>query len=207
LEGSLRRLGVERLALYQVHWPTPLAPDERWMGALAELASEGLVQAIGVSNYDAARTGRAATSLARRGLPLASNQVEYSLLQRRIERNGVLETCRRLGVTVIAYSPLGMGLLSGKYNASSPPPGMRRRRYGRLGPARVDALVGLLRELGQPHGGRTPSQVALNWLICRGVVPIPGVKSAEQVRENAGALGWRLTDDDIEALDRASSKF
>ena len=110
-----------------------------------------------------------------------------------------------LGVTVIAYSPLAMGLLSGKYGAGSPPPRLRRRRFNRIGPARLDALVGLLREIGQAHDGKTPSQVALNWLICQGVVPIPGVKSAQQARENAGALGWRLTEEELTALDGAPS--
>lgn len=204
LQGSLRRLNLERVELYQIHCPLPPRSIETWVDALADVVHEGLVGAIGVSNYDARQVERAARTLAARGVPLATNQVEYSLLQRRIERNGVLDTCRRLGVTVIAYSPLSMGLLGGRYSAAHPPGGWRGKRYQRLGPTRVDALVNLLREIGAAHDGATPAQVALNWLICQGVVPIPGARSAEQARQNAGALGWRLTPDELARLDRAS---
>ena len=207
LRGSLQRLGVKRIDLYQIHWPFPPVPIETWMAALAEAVEDGLVGAVGVSNYSAQQTRRAAAALARRGVPLTSNQVEYSLLRRQVERNGVLETCRQLGVTVIAYSPLAMGLLGGRYSADRRPPGWRGLRYRRLGPAPVDALVGLLREIGGAYGGKTPSQVALNWLICQGVVPIPGAKNAQQARENAGALGWRLAGDELAALERASAAF
>ena len=204
LEASLRRLGLSKIDLYQIHWPLRPVPVETWMAALADAAEAGLVGAVGVSNYSARQTERAAAALEKRGLPLASNQVEYSLLQRRIERNGLLDTCRRLGVTVIAYGPLAKGLLSGKYDARHPPPGWRGVLYRRENPARIDALVGLLREVGQAHGGKSPAQVALNWLICQGVVPIPGAKSAQQAAENAAALGWQLTTGELAALDRAS---
>ena len=163
------------------------------------------IRHLGVSNYSAEQTHRAAEALARRGVPLATNQVEYSLLQWRIERNGRLETCHRLGAPVSSYSPLAMGLLSGKYDAAHPPAGLRRRLYIRKYPPRIDALVGLLRELGQAHGSKTPAQVALNWLLCKGTVPIPGAKTARQASDNAGALGWRLSDDEVAALDRVSA--
>jgi aryl-alcohol dehydrogenase-like predicted oxidoreductase len=203
LEGSLRRLGVERIGLYQIHWPNPLVPIETWMEALAEAWRDGLVEAIGVSNYSAAQTRRAAAALERRGARLASNQISYSLLERRVERNGTLAACRELGVTPIAYSPIGMGLLGGRYSAKRPPPDWRRLYYLRQGPARVDRLVGLLRELGQARG-KTPAQVALNWLICQGAIPIPGAKNADQARANAGAIGWCLSADELAVLDRAS---
>jgi aryl-alcohol dehydrogenase-like predicted oxidoreductase len=207
LRGSLRRLGMHEVGLNQIHWPISIVPIETWMSALADAVREGRAGAVGVSNYSAEQTRRAYAALERRGVPLASNQMPYSLLQRRIERNGVLKTCRELGVTLIAYSPLGSGLLSGKYSAERPPSGWRGLTYRRLGPARVDALVGLMREIGQSHGGKTPSQVALNWLICQGTLPIPGAKNAQQARENAGALGWRLTADELAVLDQASAGF
>lgn len=206
LRGSLRRLGLARVDLYQIHWPAPPVPIEAWMEALADAVEEGLVGAVGVSNFSAAQTRRAAEALGRRGVALASNQVEYSLLRRRIERDGTLEACRALGVTVIAYSPLAMGLLSGKYDQARPPPGLRRRLATRRYPARFDPVVGLLRELGRAHGDRSPAQVALNWLICKGALPIPGAKDARQARDNAGALGWRLSEDEVAALDRASER-
>jgi len=207
LQGSLRRLHRDRVELYQLHWPVPPRSLETWADALAEVLHEGLVGAVGVSNCDARQVERAVHALAARGYELATHQVEYSLLQRRIERNGVLESCRRLGVTVIAHSPLGMGLLAGRASAAHPPGGWRGQRYRRLGPARVDALVSLLGEIGAAHDGATPAQVALNWLICQGVVPIPGAHSAEQARQNAGALGWRLTADELARLDQASASL
>jgi aryl-alcohol dehydrogenase-like predicted oxidoreductase len=148
---------------------------------------------------------RAHTALARRGIPLASNQVEYSLWQRKPETSGLLEVCRQLDVTLIAYSPLAQGLLTGKYTPKNPPPGVRGRRYGRaLG--KVQPLVSLLRDLGAVHGGKTPAQVALNWTICKDAVPIPGAKNARQAMDNAGALGWRLSPEQVQALDRASAQ-
>ena len=202
LRGSLRRLGVQQVDLYQIHWPFPPVPIERWMHALADAVEEGLVRAVGVSNYNVDQLRRAHEALAKRGVPLASNQVEYSLLQRGPERSGLLAACRDLSVTLIAYSPLGQGLLTGKYTAGHPPPGARRRRARRLGS--IEPLIGLLRQIGEAHGGKTPAQVALNWTICKGTVPIPGAKNARQAEDNAGALGWRLADDEVAALDAAS---
>ena len=127
-------------------------------------------------------------ALARRGVKLASNQVEYSLLARGPEREGLLAACRELGVTLVAYRPLARGLLGSRDN---PPAGAHA------------ALAALLRDIAQAHG-KTPSQAALNWVICKGALPIPGARDAQHVRENAGALGWRLTDDEVEKLDEAS---
>ncbi len=200
LRSSLRRLGVERVDLYQMHWPFPPVAIETWMEAMADAVQEGLVRAVGVSNYNADQLRRAHAALAKRGVPLASNQVHYSLLHREPEHSGLLEACRERDVTLIAYSPLAQGLLTGKYSADNPPPGMRRRRAGRTRLVQIEPLIALLREIGQAHGGKTPGQVALNWTICQGAVPIPGAKNARQAEENAGALGWRLTEDEVAAL-------
>jgi len=205
LRASLRRLGMERVDLYQIHWPFPPVPVETWAGALAEAVEAGLARAVGVSNYNPDQMRRAYDVLARRGVPLASNQVEFSLLRRGPERNGLLALCRELNVTLIAYSPLAQGLLTGKYTPETPPPGVRRVLYrGAL--AKTQSLVGLLREIGQAYGGKTPAQVALNWTICKGALPIPGAKNARQAEQNAGALGWRLTEAEVAALDAASAK-
>ena len=205
LRNSLERLGMDSIDLYQLHWPFPPVSIDTWMDALADAVEAGLVRAVGVSNYNVEQTQRAHTALAQRGIPLASNQVEYSLWQRKPETSGLLEVCRQLDVTLIAYSPLAQGLLTGKYTRDNPPPGARGRRYGRaLG--KVQPLVALMRELGAAHGGKTPAQVALNWTICKGTVPIPGAKNARQALDNAGALGWRLSPDQVQALDRASAE-
>ncbi len=206
LHQSLDRLGLAQVHLYQIHWPFPPVPLETWVEELAKAVEAGLIRAAGISNCNAEHTRRAYTVLARYGIPLASNQVQYNLLHRDPERNSLTQTCRELGVTLVAYSPLAMGVLSGKYTPENPPMGMlRSSRYGRRYLARTQPLIALLREIGYAHGGKSPSQVALNWVICKGAVPIPGAKNARQAQENAGALGWQLTDAEIAALDAASN--
>lgn len=203
LRASLERLGLPRVDLYQVHWPLPPVPVETWMDAMADAVEAGLVRAVGVSNFTEAQMRRAHAALARRGVVLASNQVEFSLLHRRPERSGLLAACRELGVSLIAYSPLAQGVLTGKYGPDHPPGGFRRRRYGRSALLRAEPVLSALRAIAERRG-RTPAQVALNWVICKGAIPIPGAKDARQARQNAGALGWRLGDDEVAALDAAA---
>ncbi len=207
LRKSLERLGLSRVDLYQIHWPNPPVSIETWMAGLADAVDAGLVRAVGVSNYNVEQMRRAHAALAERGVALASNQVLYSLLDRQPEQSGLADTCRELGVTLIAYSPLAQGLLTGKYTPQNTPPGVRRFRYTRQRLAQVQPLIALLRQLGEAHGGKTPAQVALNWVMCKGAVPIPGAKNARQAQENAGALGWRLTDGQVAALDEISAKM
>jgi aryl-alcohol dehydrogenase-like predicted oxidoreductase len=162
---------------------------------------------VGVSNCSVEQMRRAHAALAKRGVVLASNQVEYSLLHRAPERNRLMQTCREMGVTLIAYSPLRKGLLSGKYTPENRPTGtFRSSLANRDYLARIQPLITLLREIGQAHGGKTPSQVALNWVMCKGALPIPGAKNVRQARENAGALGWQLSESEMTALDAASDK-
>lgn len=203
LDGSLSRLGVSTIDLYQVHWPFPLIPIEMLMDILADAVADGRIRAIGVSNYSADQMRRAHAALAKHGLPLASNQVKYSLLYRRPEVDGVWETCRELGVTLIAYSPLAQGLLSGKYTPDSPPPFPRRLmpEFNSAMLARIQPVLQTLKEIGQAHGGKTPAQVALNWLARQpAVLPIPGAKNAAHAEANAGAVGWDMTDDEADTL-------
>jgi aryl-alcohol dehydrogenase-like predicted oxidoreductase len=204
LRGSLNRLEMERVDLYQVHFPLLPFPVETWANAMADAVQAGLVRAVGVSNYNEEQMRRTYTVLAERGVVLASNQVEYSLYSRKVEKNNLLRACQDLGITLIAYSPLAMGLLTGKYTPNNPPPGMRGRRYGKRVLQNLQPLLRLMHEIGRLHNGKTPAQVALNWLICKGTVPIPGAKNARQVQENCGALGWRLSDEEVTALDKAA---
>ena len=203
LRNSLSRLDVESVDLYQIHWPIPIVSIETWMGELATAVKEGLARTVGVSNYNESQMLQAYSALARHDVPLASNQVEYHLLDRRIETNGLLDRCKELDIRLIAYSPLAMGLLTGKYSVDSPPPGMRGRRYGRI-LTKLPTLLKVMTQIGQDHGGKTNAQVALNWCICKGTMPIPGAKKASQAEQNAGALGWRLTNDQVAMLDEAS---
>lgn len=206
LQRSLDRLGLPRVDLYQIHWPFPPVPVETWADALADAVQDGLVQAVGVSNYSEEQMRRANTVLAKRGVPLASNQVSYSLLDRKVERNGLLNACKELNIALIAYSPIAQGVLTGKYTPDRPLPGVRGRRYPRALLQRVQPLLLRMREIGQEYGGKTPAQVALNWAICKGTLPIPGAKNARQAQENAGALGWRLSETEVAHLDRLSEQ-
>ena len=206
LKGSLTRLGLEGVDLYQIHWPTPLMSVDTMMEGLAECVKSGLARTVGVSNFGQSQMLAAYSSLARHHIPLASNQVHYSLLNRTVEKNGTLARCKELGVRLIAYSPIEKGLLSGKYSVDSPPPGMRGRSYSSLLP-KIGPLLKLMTEIGQDHGGKSNAQVALNWVICKGALAIPGAKNAEQAQENAGAPGWRLTDPEMTKLDQTSDRI
>jgi len=206
LRNSLTRLGLSQVDLYQIHWAFPPISIETWANALADVVEAGQAVAVGVSNYSVAQMLRADIVLGQRSLPLASNQVPYSLLNRQVERNGLLQQCLERQITLIAYSPLAQGMLSGKYTPQNPPRGARGRLYNAAYLTKIQPLVQLVRQIGQQRD-KTPSQIALNWVICKGAVPIPGAKNARQAEENAGALGWRLTPDEVAELDRASDAF
>jgi aryl-alcohol dehydrogenase-like predicted oxidoreductase len=205
LQNSLERLGLERVDLYQIHFPSPIIPPETLVDWMEPFVKEGLVRTVGVSNFSPNQTVRAYTSLARKGIPLASNQVEYHLLNRTVEKNGLLARCDELGIRVIAYSPIAKGFLSGKYNAEKLPPGPRAVNAAAT-LQRIQPLIKLMTKIGQDHGGKSNVQVALNWCICKGTMPIPGAKNAEQAHQNAGALGWKLTPDEVAALDASSDE-
>jgi aryl-alcohol dehydrogenase-like predicted oxidoreductase len=207
LRGSLQRLGLKQVDLYQIHWPFPLASIDTLMEALADAVEAGLVKTVGVSNYNVEQMKQARDALAGRGVPLASNQVHYNLLHRGPETSGLLDVCHELDVTLIAYSPLGQGMLTGKYMPANPPPGLRGRRYRKELLARVQPLIELMRGIGETHGGKPPTQVALNWVIAKGALPIPGVKNARQAEENVGALDWSLTEADVAELDAAAQRI
>jgi aryl-alcohol dehydrogenase-like predicted oxidoreductase len=209
LTDSLKRLQRPTVTLYQVHQPFDFFMGQSTLiNALADEVKQGRTLLVGVSNYSAEQMRQAHQLLAARGVPLAVNQVQYSLLARQIETNGILSTARELGVTILAYSPLAQGLLTGKYTpeTSTPPTGARRLdpRFSQSGLEKLAPTIRLLQSMGENHG-KTPAQVALNWLIAQGnVIPIPGAKTGEQARQNAGALGWTLSPEEIDQLDRST---
>jgi len=207
LEGNLARLGRNSIDLYQHHFPSKGVSIPKLMDQLADAVETGKVKAVGVSNYSAEQMREAHAALAKRGIPLASNQVEYSLVHRQPETNGVLDACRELGITLIAYSPLGMGALTGKYSAQNRAGGFFRRILPNFSRKAMDALqpvIHLLRQIGEQYS-KTPSQVALRWLIENPIVlPIPGAKNGKQAIDNAGALLFSLTLEEVEALNQAT---
>jgi len=210
LTASLKRLQVPSVTLYQVHWPFDfLLGQPALMEALAEEVQQGRIQAVGVSNYSAEQMQQAHDLLAKRGVPLAVNQVQYSLLARSIEQNGVMQVARDRQITLLAYSPLAQGLLTGKYTPENYTPPLGARRLDpRFSPAGLQKLAPLFSELQRVATLRqkTPAQVALNWLIMQGsVIPIPGAKNAAQAQQNAGALGWELTPDERDRLSQTAA--
>ena len=207
LEASLARLERDSIDLYQHHFPMQRLSIPKLMNYLADAVDAGKVEAVGVSNYSVEQMREAHAALAKRGIPLASNQVEYSLLKRQPEVNGVLDACRELGVTLIAQSPLAGGMLTGKYSAQNRPGGFFRRilpQYNRKTLDAIQPVIKLLREIGERYS-KTPSQVALRWLIENPVVlPIPGAKNGKQATDNAAALSFSLTAEEVEMLSRAT---
>ncbi len=207
IDRRLRSLEPFGIGLYQVHFPfLTLSSIEAQMDAMARLVQQGKVEAVGVSNFDARQMRRAYERLAAHGIPLASNQVKYSLLDRHIERDGVLETARELGVTIIAYSPLEMGLLTGKFHGNPDvlrrTPFLRRMRLRRRLEESLP-VVRALEEISRRHGV-TPAQVALNWIVnFHGdlVVAIPGATKARHAAENAAAMRIELTESEMALLD------
>jgi aryl-alcohol dehydrogenase-like predicted oxidoreductase len=206
LDASMRRLRRPVIDLYQIHFPSRWMSIPTLMALMADAVDAGKIRSVGVSNYSAAQMRQAHAALAPRGIPLASNQVQYSLLCRDPETNGVLQACRELDVTLIAYMPLASGALTGKYSATNRPAGWRRYMgaFRGSGLARTDRVNAALRNIGNRYD-KTPGQVALRWLIQQpGVLPIPGAKNRRQAVENAGALTFSLTDDELDVLSRSS---
>ena len=189
LKRSLERLQLAQVDVYLLHFPWGPLPLETWVHALADVAHEGLTRAVGISNCSSEQMRRAHAVLSARGVPLACNEVEFSLLKRGPEKSGLLSLCRELGTTLIAYRPLASGALV------------------RMGTAEADArlrpLIDAVKRIGEGHG-KTPSQVAINWVMCKGALPIPGASNARHAHENAGALGWRLSAAEVAELDSAS---
>lgn len=204
LEASLRRLKMEEVQLYQIHFPLPPVSVHTWMERMVAVQEQGLIEAVGVSNYNLDQTLDAHLTLQQYGSRLASNQVEYNLLERRIETNGLMDKCRELGIKIIAYSPLAMGILSGKYTPENPPVGVRSSQYNRDFLARIQPLLKAMKKIGNDHDGKSAAQVAINWVICKDALPIPGGKNANQIEQNIGALGWRLTPAEVKHLDELS---
>ncbi len=206
LDASLARLGRTSVDLYQHHFPSNRVSIPLLMEFMADAFEAGKIKAVGVSNYSADQMRAAHAVLAKRGIPLASNQVEYSLLHRRPEVDGVLDACRELGITLIAYQPLASGALTGKYMSGPRPTGFRRFMpyFNRKTTEKLAPVILMLTDIGQRYS-KTSAQVALRWLIEKQIVlPIPGAKNAKQAAENAGALSFQLTSAEIEMLNQAT---
>ena len=188
--------------LYMVHNPFSFSPPEAEMNAMADLVEAGKIRSVGVSNFNAEQMRRAHAALEKRGLPLAVNQVQYNLLHRNIEKNGILETAKELGVTIVAWGPLASGLLTGRYHKNpeilTQTPPIRRWRF-KQSLEKSQPVINALEEISKRYGV-TPGQVALNWLIHSqgdAVVAIPGASRVKHAKESVGAMAFQLSDDDL----------
>jgi aryl-alcohol dehydrogenase-like predicted oxidoreductase len=212
IKDRLHYLEGYKIDLYMVHQPWGFSSPEAEMNAMADLVVEGKIRSVGVSNFNVERMQRAHAELKKRGLPLAVNQVQYSLLDRKIETNGVLKAAKDLGVTIVAWAPLERGLLSGKFHNSSEvlketPYGRRRMLQRSI--ERTRPLISALEAIAEKYVA-TPAQIALNWLInFQGevVVAIPGASKVEQAEHNAGAMKFMLSEEEMAQLDELSKDY
>jgi aryl-alcohol dehydrogenase-like predicted oxidoreductase len=204
--ASAARLGVETLDLYQVHWPNPVVPISQTMAGMRRLSEAGVVRHVGVSNFSLRRWQAAEEAY---GGPVLSNQVKFSLVARRPERN-LVPWASQAGRVVIAYSPLGQGLLSARYGVGHPPSGGVRRANALFTPENLRRAEPLLDALRAVAGdvGATPAQVALAWVVDRpNVVTIPGASSVAQLEANAAAADLELSAEHDARLSEAAERF
>jgi aryl-alcohol dehydrogenase-like predicted oxidoreductase len=205
VEDSLRRLQTDRIDLYQLHTPDPSVPIADTLGALDELVKAGKVREIGCSNFSADQLREAEDAVRPGGVRFVSVQNEYSLVHRDPEQ-GVLDACERLGIAFIPYFPLASGLLTGKYRLGQPIPEGGRLSEDRFAGMRSEHNLRLVERLiaFAEERGHTILELAFSWLLTRRTVAsvIAGATRPEQVRGNAQAAGWRLSDEDLAEVDR-----
>jgi pyridoxine 4-dehydrogenase len=211
--ASVKRLnpdgGSKPIDLYQIHFPNAWSNEDYWDG-LAQCYEEGLVKSVGISNYGVDAMRAVHSKLAARGIPLASNQIQLSLIYKFPIENGLLDACNDLGVQVLSYSPLALGFLTGKYNKDSTPSGPRKNIAktlfeGDAGDSFTD-LTKVMRDVAENHGGVPLSQVALNWNRAKGTIPIPGARNLRQITQNIDSLNWNLSEEEVRTLDIVSTK-
>jgi aryl-alcohol dehydrogenase-like predicted oxidoreductase len=212
IDNRIACLGEYPIDLYYVHQPYSFSSPEAEMNAMADLVEAGKIRSVGISNFNALRMRKAQAALEKRGLTVATNQMRYSLVDRTIETDGTLEAARELGITITAYTPLGSGLLTGKYHKN--PELLKSKNFfwrGRI-KQQMEAsrpLVAALEEIAAKYQA-TAAQVALNWVIWFNgeiVVTIPGATKVQQSVDNAGAMRFRLTEDELARLDELSRQF
>lgn len=204
-KSSMERMQIDQIGIGQLHWSTanyaPLQEQALWDGLVA-MYDKGLVQAVGVSNYGPKQLVKIYEYLKARGVPLCSAQVQFSLISMGENQREIKTICDSLGIRLISYSPLGLGMLSGKYSPTKLPRGPRAILFRQVLPG-LEPLLRSLKEIAQKRSKTVP-QVAINWCICMGTVPIPGVKTVKQAQENLGSLGWRLSTGELLQLEYAA---
>mmetsp|Transcript_981 Transcript_981/g.2100 ORF Transcript_981/g.2100 Transcript_981/m.2100 type:complete len:373 (-) Transcript_981:207-1325(-) len=211
-KASAERLGVEQIPLYQIHFPDLIQPfkafgrenrkDELYWEGLAECYQSGLAANVGVSNYGPETLLRAQDALSKKGIPIVSNQINLSLLRFRSSQK-TLEVCDELGIKVLAYFPLANGLLAGKYSIDTPPSFPKSLTMKKYYEDAEPLLIVLRRIAGERN--KTVAQVAINWVMMKGAIPIPGARNSEMARDNFGAMGWALSPNEVAELEMVAS--
>jgi pyridoxine 4-dehydrogenase len=219
-EQSRKRLGVEQIDLYQLHMPDIVQPlkrfgigsnkDEIYWEGLAECYKRGLVKNVGVCNYGPTLLSRCQKALAKHSVPLASNQIAYSLIGRHNGSQETVDKCNELGIKVLAYYPFAMGLLTGKYSkeslaslddslVTSTKTNLEIKDLKAYADD-ISPLLATMEEISKRRG-KSLAQIALNYVICKGAIPIPGSRTVGQLKDNIGAMNWRLTNAEIKSLE------
>jgi aryl-alcohol dehydrogenase-like predicted oxidoreductase len=204
-DRSAQRLGIDVIDLYQIHWPNPIFPISNTMKTMKRLVQLGKVRSVGISNFNLTKTKAAREALS--PVDLASNQVKYNLIDRKVEAD-LLPYVQSSNITIIAHTPLARALLSGRYTSQHRPASLAQAaspKFSSGNLTRMNNLQQTLSSIATAHN-KTPAQIALNWLIGKqNVVAIPGTKTATHVESSAGATGWRLTENEKQRLESAAS--
>ena len=208
IEERIQALQGRTIDVYQIHQPYSYSSISSQMKAMAELVQDGKVRYVGVSNFSAKQMREAHKYLAEYGFQLVSNQVKYSMLDRRIEKNGIMDTAKELGISIIAYSPLEQGILTGKFHQNPElilhSKGVRKyqAKFKIKGLEKTKPIIEELEKLAEKYAA-TPAQIALNWLIhYHGdiVFAIPGASKVHHAEDNIGSLSFQLSKDELEGL-------
>lgn len=201
LQTSLKNFGLDYVDIYVVHGPIHVQSIAKIAKSMAECVDKGLTKAVGVANYSLEDMLKMQEELAKYSVPLAVNQVEFSVLRRLPETSGLLQTCKDRNIVMQSYSSLAQGRLSGKYNKDNPPP--KEYRFSSYDMADIEPALDVLRRIAIQRG-KSVSSVALNYNLCKGITPVVGVRKEEQAEANCQALGWRLTDEEVRQIDAVS---
>jgi len=212
-KASALRLGVKQIPLYQIHWPdSTIQPfkafgrtnikDELYWEGITECYQSGLVANVGVSNYGPETLLRAQEALSKKGIPIVSNQINLSLLRYRSSQKTV-EMCNELGIKVLAYFPLANGLLAGKYSVDTPPSFPKSLTMKKYYEEAEPVLIVLRRIAAEKN--KTVAQVAINWVMMKGAIPIPGARSSKMANDNFGSMGWALSPEEVVELEMVAS--
>ena len=206
LKGSLLRLGVSRVDIYEICPPVGRMTVTRLAESAAEALDLGLVEQVGLSGFNLHQADTFNEALSRFGYSVACLETPYNLLERSIETNGLLNFCRGQGIRVLAQQPLAMGLLTGKYDGNAPASGNRRQMMLRYYTPDLDNLLRTMNHIGLENDGKNPAQVALNWVLNKGIVPIVGIKSLSQAIEDGVTPRWSMSAEQIGLLDTLTGK-